>query len=270
MIDWDDAFDNSSYVEGSDRLADRWSAAAADYRAGSQAHGFADIDLRYGTQSRNQLDLFGPEGHSNGLIIFIHGGYWHLLDKSCWSHLARAAVEAGWCVAIPSYSLAPAARISQITREIARVIEFAANRINGPLRLIGHSAGGHLVTRMVCDDSGLPADVLARLDRVIAVSGIYDLRPLTLTGMNETLQLTDDESRDESPALHRPLPGIQVTCWVGAAERPEFLRQARLLTETWKPHNHQVRDFYEPGENHFSVIENMALPASALFKELTS
>jgi len=270
MIDWDDAFNNSGYVTDSDQLAARWSEAATEFRAESHARGCAEIDLAYGSEPRNRLDLFRPDGHNIGLICFIHGGYWHQLDKSYWSQLARTAVAAGWSVAIPSYSLAPVARICEITREIAIAIEYAANQVAGPLRLIGHSAGGHLVARMVCEDTALPADILARLDQVIAVSGVYDLRPLILTEMNATLRLTDAEAIDESPALQRPIPDTRVTCWVGAGERPEFLRQARLVTEAWQPHNARVHDYYEPGENHFSVIENMASPGSALFRELTA
>lgn len=270
MIDWDDAFDNSSYVEDSDRLAQCWSDAAASFRDEQLAQGSATTDLAYGPLERNRLDLFRPVGDCTGLIVFIHGGYWHLLDKTYWSHLAQAAVAAGWAVAIPGYSLAPAARIHEITREISNAINFVANMVAGPLRLIGHSAGGHLVARMVCDDTPLPVSIRSRLQKVIPVSGVFDLRPLTLARMNETLRLTDDEARTESPVLHTPLPAVDITCWVGAAERPEFLRQTRLITETWQSLDTGVRDYYEPDKNHFSVIEGMASGDTALFRELTT
>ena len=145
MIDWDDAFDNSGYVIGSDQLAARWSAAAAAFRDEQLAQGSAATDLIYGPLERNRLDLFHPVGDCAGLIVFVHGGYWHMLDKTYWSHLSRAAVAARWAVAIPSYTLAPRLRIHEITREIASAIEFVAGIVAGPLRLIGHSAGGHLV-----------------------------------------------------------------------------------------------------------------------------
>ena len=270
MIDWDDAFDNSSYVAGSDQLAERWSEAAAAFRDEQLAQGSAAIDLRNGPLELTRLDLFLPVSDCIGLIVFIHGGYWHLLDKSYWSHLAQAAVAAGWAVAIPGYTLAPAARIHEITREIGNAIEFVASEVAGPLRLIGHSAGGHLVARMVCEDSALPVSIRSRLHKVIPVSGVFDLRPLILTRMNETLRLTADEARSESPVIHVPLRGIDISCWVGAAERPEFLRQTRMITETWQSFEAKVQDYYEPGKNHFSVIESMASENTALFRELTT
>ena len=270
MIDWTDAFDNSSYVTGSDQLAERWSESAAAFRDEQLAQGSATTDLVYGPLERNLLDLFRPAGDCYGLIVFIHGGYWHLLDKTYWSHLSQAAVSAGWAVAIPGYTLAPAVRIHKITREIGKAIEFAAGMIAGPLRLIGHSAGGHLAARMVCDDSTLPVSISSRLQKVIPVSGVFDLRPLTLTRMNQTLGLTDDEARSESPVLHAPLRGIDISCWVGAAERPEFLRQTRMITEAWQSFDANVQDYYEPTKNHFSVIESMASGNTALFRELTT
>lgn len=82
--------------------------------------------------------------------MFVHGGFWMRLDKSYWTDLAEGARDLGWAVCIPSYTLAPVARISEITKQIAAAIEKAGNLVGGPIRLVGHSAGGHLVTRMIC------------------------------------------------------------------------------------------------------------------------
>lgn len=268
MIDWDDAFDNSGYIAGAEQYTDRWSAAAEAFRASASLNGQAELDLAYGEQPRNRLDLFLPAEPPAGLVVFVHGGYWHRLDKSYWSHLARGPLASGWAVAMPSYTLAPEARITEITQEIRAAIESVADRVEGPIRLIGHSAGGHLVSRMVCDDSSLRAETLRRLDKVVSVSGVHDLCPLTVTRMNETLRLTQEEAVSESPVLHRALPDIDVTFWVGAAERPEFLRQTRLISEKWQRQLASVTDHYAPDHHHFSVIEELGLPHSGLLDEL--
>ncbi len=270
MIDWNDAFDNSGHVAGSELLAERWSAAAADARTELESRDRAQIDLPYGPLPRNRLDLFEPDSNCAGLIVFIHGGYWHKLDKSYWSHLARGPLAVGWAMAIPSYTLAPDARISGITGEVSAAIGFAAERVEGPIRLVGHSAGGHLVARMICDDSPLAAEILERVQKVVPVSGVYDLRPLTLTRMNEVLRIDDDEAAAESPVLHAPLTEMEVCFWVGAGERPEFLRQNRFISETWQRYSGKVSDRYEAGKHHFSVVEGLASPQSALTRELTA
>jgi acetyl esterase/lipase len=266
MIDWNEAFDNSGHVPGSDRLAGQWAAEAMAFRAAAAAHGRMRADLAYGPGARNRLDLFRPSGDPAGLAVFVHGGYWQMFDKSYWSHMAAGPLSAGWAVAVPSYTLAPEARISAITAEIGAAVTFAAAQVGGPIRLTGHSAGGHLVTRMLCDDSPLGAAVTDRLARVLSISGVHDLRPLPETAMNDTLNLDTAEASGESPALHARAGSCPATFWVGAGERPEFLRQTRLMAEAWQGDG--IDDVYEPGKNHFSVVEGLTRAGSPLLRAL--
>lgn len=261
--DWDDAYANSAYIAGSEQLPELWAANAAAYR--KKVH--IQEDIEYGSAPRNRLDLILPEGKSKGLVVFVHGGYWMGFSKSDWTDLAEGARCNGWSVAIPSYTLAPDARISDMTREIAAAISTAAGLVVGPVKLIGHSAGGHLVTRMVCEDSFLEASVLARITHVMSVSGLHDLRLLPLTKMNATLQLDALEAERESPALLRPATAARITCWVGADERPEFIRQARLLAMIWDGLA-QTYLFEEKGHNHFSVLRGLKKPDTPLLNVL--
>jgi len=263
MIDWNDAFDNMGYVPGAAALPQAWSDAAAAFRARLDAEGRLTPDLAYGPGPREALDLVLPEGDSAGLVVFVHGGYWRMFDKSYWTHLAAGCAARGWTVALPSYPLAPEARISGITAAIARAVGFAAARVPGPVRLSGHSAGGHLVTRMMCKGV-LPGDVAARLARVVSISGLHQLEPLVDTAMNDTLRLSAEEAAAESPAGLDPLPSVPLTAWVGAQERPEFLRQTRLIEEVWALKGAQVSAIYDPGHTHFSVIEALIHPDSPL------
>ena len=160
MRDWDDAYANSAHIPGSDKMPAQWAERAAAYR--SELTNFC-ADIAYGTGERQKLDLISPDGDSTGLVIFVHGGYWMRFDKSTWTDLAEGARQHGWTMALPSYTLAPAARISDITAEIAAAIAKAASLVAGPIRLAGHSAGGHLVTRMLCDDSRLESSVYSRI-----------------------------------------------------------------------------------------------------------
>ena len=267
MIDWDDAFDNTGHVAGAAVLPDRWAREAAAFRDEMAAGGRLRADLAYGTQARERLDLVLPAGQSAGLVVFVHGGYWRRFDKSSWTHLARGCAAAGWSVALPGYPLAPDARIAEITAAVARAVTVAAREVTGPIRLSGHSAGGHLVARMMCQGV-LPAPIAARLARVVSISGVHDLGPLLATQMNKTLQLTPEEAASESPARRDPLGDVPFTAWVGTQERPEFLRQARFIEEAWARKGADVSAVYEPGHHHFSVIDGLARPDSALTRAL--
>ncbi len=268
-IDWNDAFDNAGRVPGAERLPERWAQAARAFRSRMLGQGLAELDIAYGPGPRNRLDLFRCAGVPTGTVVFVHGGYWMRLDKSFWSHLAGGVIAGGWNVAMPSYTLAPDARISGIAREIAQAVSVAAARGGpGPVHLVGHSAGAQLVTRMLCEVSPLPGNVANRLGRIVPVSGIYDLRPLLHTEMNRSLGLTAAEAGRESPALNRRAVDVPVTFWVGTEERPEFLRQTRLACEAWANGNVAAR--YVAGRNHFSVIDDLARPKSELVAELTA
>lgn len=264
MIDWDDAFDNSGYVPEAAAMRDGWAELARDARANLNG----ELDLPYGAHDREVFDLFRPEGQAKGLAVFVHGGYWRMLDKSYWSHLARGPLSHGWAVAIIQYPLAPDARIGQISQSVAAGISSAATQIGGPIRLIGHSAGGHLVSRMMCSEGPLDPSVTRRLGRVVSVSGVHDLRPLLLTKMNDDLRLDAEEAASESPALIRPNTTIPVTFWVGAKERPEFLRQTRLIAENWEMAGCRVETVYDAEKNHFSVIDSLQDPKGALTQAL--
>ncbi len=266
--DWDDAYTNGAYIADGAAYPEKWAKLAQAFRAEMLAAGRAELDLRYGPAARETLDLFHPAGEAagtpRGLAIFVHGGYWMAFDKSSWSHLAAGALQHGWAVCLPSYTLAPEARISEITRQVATAIRFAAVRVQGPLRLAGHSAGGHLVTRMVCADSPLPEDVRGRIGHVVSISGVHDLRPLLRTRMNAPLRMDEAEATAESPALLQPMEGCSVTCWVGSDERPEFLRQNDLLANIWTGLGAEMLCVHAEGRHHFDVIEDLADPASKL------
>jgi acetyl esterase/lipase len=261
MRDWDDAYANSVHIAGADQLPAHWAQRAAGYRAGLTSF---EPDVAYGPGERQRLDLILPDGDSRGLVVFVHGGYWMHFDKSSWTDLAEGARRHGWTVALPSYTLAPAARISEITAEIAAAIAAAAARVSGPIRLAGHSAGGHLVTRMLCDDGPLEPEVYDRIAATLSISGLHDLRPLLKTAMNDTLGMNMNEAACESTALHLPRGKSPLTAWVGGSERPEFIRQAELIANVWTGFDVPTHLVVDPGHNHFTVIDGLKDPSSAI------
>ncbi len=198
--------------------------------------------------------------------MFVHGGYWKAFDRSVWSHLAAGPLAHGFAVALPSYTLCPEARIAGITAEIAAFLDRASAEVAGPIHLSGHSAGGHLVTRMLCSDVALAcAD---RLARVVSISGVHDLRPLLATQMNQILHLDAEEARAESPVLHAPRPGARLVAVAGGDELPEFRRQNLLLPTMWHGLGAETRACEIAGTHHLSVIAGLAEAQSDLTRML--
>ncbi|MFV0382944.1 alpha/beta hydrolase [Paracoccus sp. (in: a-proteobacteria)] len=256
ITDWDDAYANGPHIPNGDTYPPRWIRNAQAFR---DAHP---------PEALGRGHLFRPKGTARGLAVFIHGGFWMSFDPSAWSDLAAGPLAEGWAVAMPAYTLAPEARIGQMTHEVAAAITAAAKRIDGPIAITGHSAGGHLSARMICDDGTLPEDVAARVTACVPISPLSDLRPMLRTAMNDTLHLDKPEALAESPALLTPLTGIPVTAWVGGAERPEFIRQARLLADSWAGMGVATDFVIDPGRHHFDVIAALASPDSPLTQRL--
>lgn len=260
ITDYDDAYANGAHIEGAADFPPRWTALAQAFRDRLAGAGRARLDLEYGSAPRNRIDLFLPEGTPCGLAVFVHGGYWKAFDKSYWSHLAAGPLAHGFAVAMPSYTLCPDNDIAGIAGEIAAAVSLAAHEIGGPIRLTGHSAGGQLVTRLISGDGLLPDAVLERIAGVTSISGVHDLRPLMRTQMNEVLKIDADVARSESPALLTPLAAVPVIAWVGAGERPEFVRQNRALYEMWRGCLTPMAIVEEPGKHHFDVIDGLSDP----------
>lgn len=268
VADWDDAYANGANIAGGERWPDAWVVPARMFRDQLKQDGRARIDLSYGERSRNRFDLFLPAAGPKGLMVFVHGGFWLRLDKSYWSHLAAGSIARGYAVAMPSYTLCPEIRVGGIVAEIGRAIEAAAREVDGAIFLAGHSAGGHLVSRMVSATSPLPAAVLDRVKNVVSISGVHDLRPIMRTAMNASLQIDAPEARVESPALLDPAPGTRICCWVGGNERAEFLRQNALLANAWTGCGAETATVVEPDRHHFNVIDGLSDPDHPLTRTL--
>ena len=96
-----------------------------------------------------------------------------------------------------------------------------------PVRTIGdrRAAGGHLAAELASTNwhsAGLPTDAIKGL---CGVSGLYDLEPIRLCYLNETLQLDGPQVQQYSPLHHLPATKMPVILTAGGAESAEFHRQ---------------------------------------------
>ncbi len=255
--DWDAAYSNMAHIPNSETYPPMWAKRGEHFR---KTWPFATLDIAYGAAPRNRLDLFMPSGRPEGVVVFVHGGFWMRLDKSYWSAFANGSLQRGWAVAIPSYTLAPEIRIAGITEEIAHALSAVSAQVDVPMHLVGHSAGGHLVMRMITATANVPSAVRSKIKRVVSISGLHQLHPLMNTQMNQILQLDTAECDQESVAHLSPVSEPSICAWVGGGELPEFIRQSTLLSESWP----QCSLVVDAQHHHFSVIEGLCDPHSAL------
>jgi len=244
----------------------RWARAAEDYRAEMLKAGKAELGTIYGDTARQFIDLFLPAaGESAPLAMFIHGGYWRAMDPSFHSHMARGLNERGFAVAVVGYDLCPIVTIADIIEQVQRAGASLWQRFNRRMLVCGHSAGGHLTAAMVATDwqklwPKVPSDLVPA---GYAISGVFDLRPLTKTSMNQDFRLDDAEAERISPILWTIPPGRALDAAVGDLESSEFKRQSRAMADAWGKAKAETRYAEMPG-NHFTVIDALADPTNAM------
>lgn len=268
ITDWNDAYDNTGHIVNGDKYPEQWQQRSHTFRQSVAG----DLDVAYGSHSRERYDLFSPDiaafTRPSGLFVYIHGGYWQKTDKSFWSFLAQGPLQLGWSVAIPSYVLCPETSIAGIQKMLVKAVVQASQRIDGPIVLAGHSAGGHLVQSMMCNEGGLPANVLMRVAHTLSISGVADLRPLLQTRLNDALQLDENSARECSPIFKQPNLSVPLTAWVGAGERAEFIRQNALIGNIWRGLGATTQVVEEPDKNHFTVIDGLCDPQSSMLRSI--
>src|SRR5262249_5745793 len=160
--------------------------------------------------------------------------------------------------------------IAESIEQIRHACLFLWLRTGQRIMLYGHSAGGHLAGAMVATDwqalyPKAPPDLVAA---AYSISGLFDLTPLVGIPMAHDLRLDEVEARRVSP-LFWPAPnGRAVDAVVGALGSSEFLRQSRTVADSWGKAGAQTRYEAVAGMNHFTVIDALADPRSAMVGRL--
>jgi arylformamidase len=168
-------------------------------------------------------------------------------------------------VAVPGYTLAPEARLSDIVAEIRAALSFLVERSTElgfdrkKIFIGGWSAGGHL-TAAVADHPAVRGG--------IPISGIFDLEPIALGVLNDKVQLSADEIAKLSPLRNLPgrLPPLNL--FVGGAELPELKRQSEDYAHAAQARGLPVSLTTLPGHHHFSILDELARPDGAIAKAL--
>jgi arylformamidase len=247
----------------------KWAEGSQRARSTMTSH----LDLRYGDAPGETIDLFPARKGDGSCMMFIHGGYWRSLDKKDFSFLAPAFVGAGISLAVVNYDLCPKVSIEEIVRQMLRASRWLwlhaedYGMDQDRLYASGHSAGGHLTAMLMCAqfpafDRDLPKDLWKG---GLAISGIYDLRPLVdVEWLNVDLRLDEAAALKVSPAFLPTATRAPVMTCVGGDESSEFLRQNALLGSRWK--TAFAGDIPMPGTNHFSVVDGLTNTASPLFQ----
>ncbi len=213
-------------------------------------------ELPFGPSASETVDIYTPEGNDGGAVplwVFIHGGYWQATDKAHHAHFAAGMLGAGYAVAIPNYTLAPAVTIYTIVQQMQQMLRFLAREAPAlgcdaeQIHICGHSAGGQLAGMLAC----LPEGRLIK--SALPLSGVFDLTPLSLLPMAQVIGLKSAaDVALLSPQGLTPHPHIRLGAAVGGGESAEFRRQTDDYAKALN-----IPSLTVPAKHHFDLLDGL-------------
>lgn len=252
----DAAYNNNLAVKNSAELIERRNAAAAAFR---QAHP-AGLDVPYGPAPRQRFDLFAAASVTAPCLMFIHGGYWQRNTREDFAAFAEGVMAHGWSAAMVGYTLAPDASLKAIVGEISQSLDWLGQNgvqhglAAGPVVVSGWSAGGHLTAMALAHP---------RVTAGLAISGVFELAPISETYLDEKLRLTDEEVATLSP-LRLPVVQKRMAISYGTNELPALVADSRDLHARRSAAGATGPLLPIEGADHFSIMEELRRPDGAL------
>ena len=251
----DAAYDNTAAVKNSATLIAERDKLSATLRANRKSF----LNVPYGDRERMKIDIYPAADKVAPCLVFLHGGYWQRNSREVFAMLVEGVAAHGWSVAIPGYTLAPEASLTEIVAEISAALDWMAGNskaygIAGPIVISGWSAGAQLVA-MTLDHPRVTAG--------LAISGVYDLGPIHDTVLNDALKLTEQEVATLSP-LRLPMIQKRLDITYGTAELPALVFDSMKLHEARIAANAPGKLFPIEGADHFSILTELRKPDGAL------
>lgn len=233
------------------------------------------LDLAFGENPKQRLDLYLPEGEVSGapVFLFLHGGGFREGDRAHYGGVAAPFLAEGVITAVASYRLTsdgfhyPAQ--SEDTRSAIRWLHENIGKYGGDpaaLYLGGHSAGAILsadagVDRQWMAEAGIPAGALRG---IAPISGPYDLRNRGREGEQDAYAPTAELARQASPILHVGDPAPAAVVAVGSLEG--YQASSQELTEKLAAAGSNAAYLLLEGQDHKDTALSLADPDSALFQ----
>lgn len=256
------AYNNVEHV-GPDfarQKTEAWADRSAKLR---QVHG-AHLDLPYASGPRTKWDIYPAANPDAPCFVHIHGGYWQRGSKEIFACMAEGLQAHGWSAALPGYTLAPEASLSQIIEELHKAFDWlaksaATHGVRGPIIVTGWSAGGHMTAMML----GHPA-----IKAGLSISGVFDLAHLRDSPhVNDKVQITEREVETLSP-MRLPMARKVLTIAHGAAELPAMIDTSRDYHRR-RSDAQLAGDLVPiPAANHFTILDHLLDSESHLVKAI--
>ena len=264
----------SSCVSDVREFTDAYAVRSQIVRGRSPQH----FSVQYGASTAESLDFFPAPSICSArkprpVLAYIHGGYWQELSKGDHSFLAEAPNRHDLSYVAIGYGLAPTASLDEMVNRcrhaVAWVVKHCVDLAIDPtaIHVAGSSAGAHLAAMTALTDWPLLGLAASPISSLTLLSGIFDLRPLVLTYVNDAVRMNDETAMRNSPLLridtHQGrFPRTLVA--FGDNETSEFKRQSIEFAELLMLKGYIAEIHEVGGRNHFNLPFDLADESTSL------
>lgn len=228
----------------------------------------AHRDLKYGTQERQDLDVYAPtDGKtSRAVVVFVHGGGWTSGSKNEYRFVAEALTSRGIVAVLPSYRLYPQVKFPAFVDDVALAIAWThkhAAEYGGDgnrIYLMGHSAGAQIAALIAFDAEYLQQSGGERawIKGFVGLAGPYDFLPFK------------EDYQKELFGPEPEYPRSQAVNYVDAQTPPALLIHGEADTKVWpsnsvslakqmRAHHVSVVEHYYPDMTHSDVLAALSV-----------
>lgn len=244
------------------------------------------LNISYAEGPLAKLDVFGEDlPQASAVLAYVHGGYWQQVSKDVSAYMVEPLYQAGVVTVVVGYDLAPQVSVEKIVAEVEAAViwtcKLARERGSKGVFLAGWSAGGQLITQVLSKipfaaKNSKDTNLTLYKDLIlggVTISGVFDLRPLVSTYVNDPLHLTESTAWALSPLsgldrLSRTWPKLRLLVAVGEQDSPEFRRQSWQYTQKCKTSGLRAEYVEVDGVDHFNIVEDLARKDFSLVKKI--
>ena len=279
----DREYNNLEKVSNSAEHLQWYSETSSNYRQTA----VCEMNVEFGVSDTETLDIFFPNGNREArnrpVHVFFHGGYWRALDKSDFSYIAKGFENTHAICIVVNYALIPTINMDELIEQCRNSMRwiwhnignFGGNKNN--ITISGHSAGGHIVAMMMAADwPALDFDCPTDLIKAgVSISGLFDLEPIRLCFLNDSLALDEQIVANNSPLHFENRSNGELISYYGDREGIEYRRQSDQLAEKWsrtisvslKEHDHFtfMHEMYDP-KSDLSLMLQRQLGIKNIYK----
>lgn len=233
-------------------------------------------DQPYGSDPRNVLDVYAPDGAVGApVMVFVHGGGFVRGDKGDVANIGRYAAKHGVIGVTMNYRFAPENTWPSGAEDVAAALSWIRDNIGAlggnpdQIVIAGNSAGAmHVADYAFREDMQLEADGV--IGAILISPPTVDLMSREIDPQRDALYYGTDADRSAQSVVNA-VDGRKLPVLVAYAEfEPDvIIDQTRLLIEALAERDGRLPLVASaPGHNHISIVEHIGTADETLGPDL--